>query len=173
MNWHPPRTPASAKASHITPRTPAAFTEFVLGEESPTLGHHSTGQPTSPGPHFSTTKLGDLQGRKKWKLLKLLESQTPRTRVGAFGWQGKSPAHSCPRQGDMQSVPWVGTGCGQPSARSRVWRLEQFGPVTLMHSVLLRGHRPPSVNKIRDDFLHPMGFLDATISIREDFKTQE
>lgn len=54
-----------------------------------------------------------------------------------------------------------------------MWRLEQFGPVTLMHSVLLCGHRPPSVNKIRDDFLHPMGFLDATISIREDFKTQE
>lgn len=46
-----------------------------------------------------------------------------------------------------------------------VWRLEQFGPVTLMHSVLLCGHRPLSVNKIRDDFLHPMGFLAATISI--------
>lgn len=78
---------------------------------------------------------------------------------------------SYPRQGDKQSVPWVGTG--QPSARTWVWRLGQFGVVTLMHSVLLCGHRPLSVNKIGDDFLYPMGFLDATISIWEDFKTQE
>lgn len=69
------------------------------------------------------------------------------------------------------SLGW-GQAVTSPVPRG-VWRLEQFGPVTLMHSVLLCGHRPLSVNKIRGDFLYPMGFLDATISIWEDFKTQE
>lgn len=65
LNWHLPRTPVSAKPSHSSPCTPGAFTKFMLEEQSPTLGCHSTGQPTYPGPHTSTTKLGVLQVRKK------------------------------------------------------------------------------------------------------------
>lgn len=126
-----------------------------------------------PRPTHQHHQAGSSTSQEKMKVAETALIPTARTQVGVFCWQGKSPPHSCPRQGDKQSVPWVGTGCDQPSARTWVWRLEQFGPVTLMHSVLLCGHRPLSVNKIGDDFLYPVGFLDATISIWEDFKTQE
>lgn len=60
----------------------------------------------------------------------------------------------------MQGVPWWGQAGTSPVPRGECgWRPEQLGPVTLMHSVWLCGHRPLSVKKIRDDFLNPWDFL--------------
>lgn len=85
-----------------------------------------------------------------------------------------------PRAGGRPACPSSGGQVvASPVPRSElasvvVWRLEQFGPVTLMQSFALRSQACLSVNKYnRRWFPLPSGISWATISIREDFKMQE
>lgn len=110
LNRHLPKAPISANPQH--PLNSCSHHKICVGEEKSHTGmpqHRPTNPPRPTQQHHQAG--GSTSQEKK---VKVAETAIIPNSQDSGGWF--LSVTSCPRQGDKQSVPWVGTG--QPSART-------------------------------------------------------